>query len=258
MKNKKALFLLLFILLIFMVVGVCFYKIDSRRIDNGKDPKFTIKIAGKNGEKVYYIGFLYKITAYTGVSPKEPFRVHRGYKKGLWFSKFSKKELEKIEKTKKEKEVEKEKRIENIDEFYNLAITKDKDIRKLPQNYSAKEALKNNEAVNKIEREEINKFIERKKQGKSAFKRIFKTTTEGDLCIRDVLYYAPTNQILVVLDNSRDVFSTKEEQQIFMLEYKNLEIIKELDDFYWAVFNGEKYNPLLSSYENLILEKIEN
>lgn len=61
---------------------------DSARVRNAVEPKYTIKIVTDNGSKIIYIGLGYKIIRYTSVSPNEPYKNNIGVKYGSWFMKY--------------------------------------------------------------------------------------------------------------------------------------------------------------------------
>ena len=59
--------------------------IDSARVRNSVEPKYTIKIVSADGNKVTYWGLGYKVIRYPSVSPNEPYNNNRGVKYGGWF-----------------------------------------------------------------------------------------------------------------------------------------------------------------------------
>ena len=87
--KKKLLIILGFILVILRVAGFVTSYIDSARVRNSVEPKFTIKIVSEDGKKVTYWGLGYKVVLYPSVSPNEPFKNNRGVKYGSWFMKYS-------------------------------------------------------------------------------------------------------------------------------------------------------------------------
>ena len=87
--KKKLLIILGFILVILIVAGFVTSYIDSARVRNSVEPKFTIKIVSEDGNKVTYWGLGYKVVLYPSVSPNEPFQNNRGVKYGSWFMKYS-------------------------------------------------------------------------------------------------------------------------------------------------------------------------
>ena len=54
--KKKLLIILGFILVILIVAGFVTSYIDSARVRNSVEPKFTIKIVSEDGNKVTYLG----------------------------------------------------------------------------------------------------------------------------------------------------------------------------------------------------------
>lgn len=87
MKNKKTI-IIVSIVIVLLVFGLYSHYIDSARVRNGVEPKFTIRIINNTGDKVTYWGLGYKVIRYTKVSPSEPFKNNRGVKYGSWFMKY--------------------------------------------------------------------------------------------------------------------------------------------------------------------------
>lgn len=86
--KKKILYIVLGIVFILFVLGLVTSYIDSARVRNTVEPKYTIKIVSKTGDKVTYWGLGYKIIRYPSVSPNEPYKNNRGVKYGNWFMKY--------------------------------------------------------------------------------------------------------------------------------------------------------------------------
>lgn len=82
MKKK---FIIIAFIIILVVAGLVTSYIDSARVRNGVEPKYTIKIISDNGNKVTYWGLGYKVVRYPAVSPKESFKSSLGVKFGSWF-----------------------------------------------------------------------------------------------------------------------------------------------------------------------------
>lgn len=82
---KKKLIIIVTIIGIILLLSLYTHYIDSARVRNSVEPKFTIKIISDNGEKVTYWGLGYKVIRYTKVSPSEPFKNNKGVKYGSWF-----------------------------------------------------------------------------------------------------------------------------------------------------------------------------
>lgn len=86
---KKRFFVIAAIVIIFLVgAGLITSYIDSARVRNAMEPKYTIKFVTNNGNKITYIGLGYKIIRYPSVSPNEPYKNNRGVKYGCWFMKY--------------------------------------------------------------------------------------------------------------------------------------------------------------------------
>ena len=85
MKSKKILIILSIVFILLIVVGLVTSYMDSARVRNGVEPKFTIKIATDGGNKITYWGLGYKVVRYPAVSPREPYKNSLGVKFGSWF-----------------------------------------------------------------------------------------------------------------------------------------------------------------------------
>ena len=85
MKKK---FIIVAFIIILVVAGLVTSYIDSARVRNGVEPKYTIKIIRDDGNKVTYWGLGYKVIRYPSVSPNEPYKNNRGVKMGSWFMKY--------------------------------------------------------------------------------------------------------------------------------------------------------------------------
>lgn len=86
MKKKK--FLIITIIVILVGIGLITHYIDSARVRNAVEPKYTIKIISDSGHKVTYWGLGYKVIRYPSVSPNEPYKNNKGVKYGSWFMKY--------------------------------------------------------------------------------------------------------------------------------------------------------------------------
>ena len=120
------------IFFIFIIGLVTSYK-DSSRVRVGLEPQFVIKKISYHGDKVTYWGLGYKVIRYVNVSPNEPFESNRGVKYGSWFMKY---ELP--------TDSEYNGDINNLDDFYNTELTKNRDIRNLGEEYNSFDAQKDN------------------------------------------------------------------------------------------------------------------
>ena len=84
-------------IIILVVAGLVTSYIDSARVRNGVEPKYTIKIISDNGNKVTYWGLGYKVIRYPAVSPKESFKSSLGVKYGSWFMNYELSNYESID-----------------------------------------------------------------------------------------------------------------------------------------------------------------
>ena len=82
----KILIIVSVIIIILITLGLTTSYIDSARVRNSIEPKYTIKIVDKN--KITYWGLGYKIIRYPSTSPNEPYQNNIGVKYGSWFMKY--------------------------------------------------------------------------------------------------------------------------------------------------------------------------
>lgn len=87
--KKKILSIIIIVTSLLIITGLITSYIDSARVRNAVEPKFTIKIITDNGKKVTYWGLGYKVIRYPSVSPKEQYKNNRGVKYGSWFMSYS-------------------------------------------------------------------------------------------------------------------------------------------------------------------------
>lgn len=87
MKNK-ILIITGIVIAILVTTGLVTSYMDSARVRNSVEPKFTIKIVTDGGNKVTYWGLGYKVIRYPSVSPNEPYKNNVGVKYGSWFMKY--------------------------------------------------------------------------------------------------------------------------------------------------------------------------
>lgn len=83
--KKKILIYSGIIITVLVVMGFVTSYVDSARVRNSVEPKYTIKIISDGGNKVTYWGLGYKVILYPRVSPNEPFKNNCGVKYGSWF-----------------------------------------------------------------------------------------------------------------------------------------------------------------------------
>lgn len=84
-KSTKIIIICIIVLSIFTIVTSF---IDSSRVRNGVEPKFTIKIVNDEEKKVTYWGAGYKVIRYVASSTKEPYESSVAVKYGGWFMKY--------------------------------------------------------------------------------------------------------------------------------------------------------------------------
>ena len=83
--KKKNLISISFFIIFLVVIGLVTSYIDSARVRNSVEPRYTIKIVSEGGNKVTYWGLGYKVIRYTKVSPNEPYKNNKGVRYGSWF-----------------------------------------------------------------------------------------------------------------------------------------------------------------------------
>ena len=84
MKKRIIYFVIVFIGVL-LVFAFYTHIIDSARVRNGIEPKFTIKIVNEENKKITYIGLGYKVIRYVSESIDESYKNNRGVKYGSWF-----------------------------------------------------------------------------------------------------------------------------------------------------------------------------
>lgn len=257
-KLKKVSLIILTIIVLLSILSLIFNHVDSKEVVHGNRPKYCIKLPSKDGNKVTYLGLFYKVVAYTGVSPKEPYTLHPYKKMVGWFEKYEKPLDFKNEKEKEENKNKSEAKIEikNLDDLYNLSFTKDLDLRNLSKEYSANDAIKDGAFLieKNINREALNNFYEKYKNKENAYVRIAVFTDEGDIGLYDIIYLKELNKIYLAFDNTRDKFSRDEDRKIFFETYDHLDIIEmdreieigkeeKIHVKKLVVYEGDEYRP---------------
>ena len=222
-------------LLILVIVGIITNYADSANVTTEHEPKYCIKIVSEDGSKITYWGLGYKIIRYVGVSPNEPYENNVGVKMGSWFMKY---ELP----MDNEKNHKKDINIKELDDFYNLELTKENDIRNLSKEYNSFDAQKDNCFVigAMVHNENLYKeFMEKYKNKETAFIRVAQNTIEGDLIIYDILYYKNTDKLYLVTDYTRDEFSAQEDRNIKLVEFEKTSKYNFENHLYWILYNQE-------------------
>lgn len=222
-------------LLILVIVGIITNYADSANVTTGHEPKYCIKIVSEDGSKITYWGLGYKVIRYVRVSPNEPYENNIGVKMGSWFMKY---ELP----MDNEKNHKKDINIKELDDFYNLELTKENDIRNLSKEYNSFDAQKDNCFVigAMVHNENLYKeFMEKYKNKETAFIRVAQNTIEGDLIIYDILYYKNTDKLYLVTDYTRDEFSAQEDRNIKLVEFEKTSKYNFENHLYWILYNQE-------------------
>ena len=223
------------LLMILIVAGIVTNYIDSGRVVTGHEPKYCIKIVNNDGSKVTYWGLGYKVIRYVGVSPNEPYESNIGVKMGNWFMKY---------KLPIDSEFNKENssNISNLNDFYNTELTKNRDIRNLSKEYTSFDAQKDNCFVigAMVHNDNLySEFMENYKNKKTAFIRVAQNTVEGDLILKDILYYEKSDKLYIVTDNTRDKFSAETDRIIELKEFNYTSEYKNNNHLYWVLYNED-------------------
>lgn len=87
--KKKAIIVFSVLAAILLSFSLFTSYIDSARVRNSVEPKYTVKIVSENGAKVTYWGLGYKVIRYVCVSPEEPYKSNRGVKYGSWLMQYA-------------------------------------------------------------------------------------------------------------------------------------------------------------------------
>ncbi len=248
---KKKILIAFFVIVI--IIGIITNYVDSGRVTTGHEPKYCIKIVNSAGNKVTYWGLGYKVVRYVDVSPEELYQNNVGVKMGSWFMKY---ELP-IDSENREQET---KEIQSLNDFYQMKLTQDKDIRNLGKNYSSFDAQKDNCFVigAMVHNDNLyHEFMQNYKKQKSAFIRVAQNTVEGDLILQDILYDERVNQLYLVIDNTRDKFSAEEDRNIELKQFENIAEYSSENHLYWVMYNGEITDETLNSEQALIVARIQ-
>lgn len=225
MKRKK---LLLTAIILLITLSIFTYFMDLKNYNNNIEPKHCIKVINKDDSKVTYYGLGYKIIRYVNVSPVEPFSNNKGSKFGSWFMKYD------LPSEPQE--------ITDIETFYQISLTQNKNINSLPSSYTVTQAEEDNCLIltNKIiNKKEYEDFFNEYNNHKNSFIRIVETTIEGDLLIYDLLYY--NDFLYLVTDYSRDKYATETDKELSLEKYKYLSNYKYKNKTY-LVLNNEEIN----------------
>lgn len=229
--KKRILIMTGIVLAVLLVIGLITSYKDSARVRANIEPKYTVKVVSDDGSKVTYWGLGYKVIRYVNVSPNEPFESNRGVKYGNWFMKY---ELP--------TDSEYNGDINNLDDFYNTELTKNRDIRNLGEEYNSFDAQKDNCFVigAMVHNDYLySEFMADFRNKKTSFIRVAQNTIEGDLTLIDILYYEKTDKLYLVTDYTRDKFSAATDRVIKLRQFENISEYKYNEHLYWILYNGE-------------------
>lgn len=86
--KKKILIVIIVLICILVLIGLITGYKDSKRVSQGIEPKYTIKIVTNYGDKVTYWGLGYKVINYPYASIKDSVENNKNIKFGSWFMKY--------------------------------------------------------------------------------------------------------------------------------------------------------------------------
>lgn len=249
---KKKFITITIIIVSLIILGIIANYLDSGRVTTNHEPKFCLKIISNNGEKVTYWGLGYKVIRYVNISPSEPYQNNIGVKMGSWFMKYDLPIDSNVDYS--------QDTITNLDDFYNLKLTKEKNIKNLTKNYSIDDAIKDGCFVidhAKVYNDNLyTLFMDNYNHKKTSFMRIVTPTIEGDPILYDVVYFEKNNKLYLVIDNTRDNFTTKENQTITMHEYNQIGNYQSEGNEYLVLYNEEITEESFNKNQAFILAKI--
>lgn len=201
-KNKKLVIIFIIVIVVILLI-----------------PKKTMLW---DGGTVKYKSLIYEITKYNRLDNN----YKSGYNNGLKIKLFGITIYNNFKES-----ITEETNIESLNAFYNDSLTKDYiSIEKLSSDYGVEQAIKDKAVVvtttiaNSDLLTDFKTSINTKKR---AFLRLIQTTVEGDLIITDIKY--EIDKVIVITDNTRDKFSSKEDRKITIETYKNIEEVLDLD-----------------------------
>ncbi|MDD3303814.1 MAG: DUF5301 domain-containing protein [Clostridia bacterium] len=150
-----------------------------------------------------------------------------------------------------------------LDFYYNDELSKGYfDIKEIRSDYSIEDAIKDNcFVVNhaKVYNENLyEEFMNKYKSKQSAFLRLVQPTVEGDLIIYDIKYHADIQKVIIVIDNTRDKFTTSTDRIISLQEYDEIGTYKYKDNEYLIVYNGEVNDTNFESGNNVFVLTVVN
>ncbi|MEG0283133.1 MAG: DUF4362 domain-containing protein, partial [Clostridia bacterium] len=132
--------------------------------------------------------------------------------------------------------------INTVEDFYKTEVTKNVNIKNLPEIYSIFDAQKENCFIvgAMVHNENLYyDFMEDYKNKKTSFIRVAQKTTEGNVILLDILYYEKTNKLYLVTDNTRDSFASKEDRKLSIRPFDATSEYKYKTNLYWILYNGQ-------------------
>jgi len=192
--SKKVLKILAVFIGVVIILGIIFFTTDYIRINNGKDPIFSLKVGVyRDGGTVEYLGLGYKVIDYNTLDGYDEIKI------GTWFIRY---EVPKLD--------------DNTIKNPLISQLGYVNLEEIPQNYTIDNAIADGFVVithNRIyHKDKLDNFIENVNNNQEDSIVIVQPTIEGDIIIKQVIYNK-TNYILQV-DNTRDRFSAIEDRVI--------------------------------------------
>ncbi|MEG2956587.1 MAG: DUF4362 domain-containing protein [Clostridia bacterium] len=132
--------------------------------------------------------------------------------------------------------------INTVEDFYKTEVTKNVNIKNLPEIYSIFDAQKENCFIvgAMVHNENLYyDFMEDYKNKKTSFIRVAQKTTEGNVILLDILYYEKTNKLYLVTDNTRDSFAREEDRKLSIRPFDATCEYKYKTNLYWILYNGQ-------------------
>lgn len=131
----------------------------------------------------------------------------------------------------------------SLNSYYNSELTKGyTSINELEEDYSIEDAINDNcFVVNhaKVYNENLyEEFMNKYNKKENAYIRMVMPTIEGDLVIYDIKYDKDIDKIILVVDNTRDKFSSDSDRIISLNEYEKIGTYKYNNgNLFWVAYN---------------------
>lgn len=248
---------LLLTVLVILVFGVTFFLIDQSRFKKDEKPLLALKKVSKDGNTVTYYGLFYKVILYPGVSPKEKFENIKDKKMVFWFQDYKRPLDSPKKKTKEVKEIA----IKEVKDFYEYLEKNNIKNQKDEEEFDIEKAKDNNYYVyqkdEEINRSNLDDFLDKYKDKKTAFIKIASQTKEGNFILYHVLYDNVSKKVYVVADTTRDKFASEKIRRVELYILEKIEINDNQDKKELVVYEGDEYRPEISFRRSAMLTNIK-